>query len=317
MRDGPSKRDIAMQTLSVDATTAEVVQAFQRAGCRSILLKGPTLQRELYRDGSRRPYYDTDVLVHPADLPRAGAALADLGFELLIDHSDHPGVSEPHAQDWGRPPRRKNVDLHWRVPGVDVPAERAWDVLAARSEPITVGGAASESLDAPGLALLVALHAAHHGTTIEAPLRDLGRAVAQFTSDTWAAAARLAAELDALQAFAAGLRLTPAGTSLAADLGLPPVRSPRRRLLASNQPPGSLGLLRIVEAPGARARTIRDELFPAPTYMRAMSGLARRGAAGLVLAYLTRILSRTWRLPAAIQAVRRSRESPPPARRAP
>ena len=308
-RPAPSARAIAIRTLAVDATTVEVLRAFQAAGLRSILLKGPSLQRELHRDGSRRGYGDTDLLVAPADLPRAEGPLAGLGFSLVMDHRDHPGVSEPHAQEWKRS-RRESLDLHWRIPGVASPPERAWDVLAAQTTPIAIGDTVGESLSPPGIALLVALHAAHHGTTVEKPLRDLERALDQIDADTWADAARLAAALDAHEAFASGLRLAPAGEQLAVDLHLVAVRSPRRRLMAGDQPAGSLGLLRILESPTARdrARAVRAELLPAPAFMRAASPLARRGRLGLVLAYLVRPAARAWQLPAAIRAVRRSRK---------
>lgn len=306
----PSARTVAMRTLAVDATTVEVLRALQAAGLRCILLKGPTLQRELHRDGSRRGYRDTDVLVAPAGLRTAEHVLAGLGFSLTIDHRDHPGVSEPHAQEWERP-GRACLDLHWRIPGVGVEAQRAWDVLAAHTTPVALGDVVADSLSSPGIALLVALHAAHHGTTVKKPIRDLERAIAQIDAGTWAAAARLASGLDAREALAAGLRLARAGDRLAADLGLPAVESPRRRLMAGDQPPGSLGVLRILEAPTARqrARAVRAELLPAPAFMRASSPLARRGPVGLVAAYLVRPVARAWQLPAAIRAVRRSRRA--------
>ena len=308
-RPVPPARAVALRTLAVDATTVEVLRAFQHAGCRSILLKGPTLQRELHGDGSRRPYIDTDLLVEPADLPRAADALAGLGFRLALDHSDHAGVSEPHAQEW-RHAGRNGVDLHWRLPGVGIPAEAAWDVLAARTAPIAIGGEVAESLSPAGIALLVALHAAHHGTTVEQPRTDLERALEHIESDIWAEAARLAADLDASEAFAAGVRLVAAGERLAGELRLPTVSSPRRRLMAADQPAGSLGVLRILEAPTTRERmrAIRAELLPPPDFMRARSKLARRGRTGLVLAYPARVLARTWQLPAAARAVRWSRK---------
>ena len=297
-----------MRTLAVDATTVEVLCAFEDTGCRSILLKGPTLQRELHRDGSRRNYGDTDLLVAPRDLPRAAQTLARLGFRLVLDHSEHPGVSEPHAQEWERA-GRDSVDLHWRVPGVGIPAERAWDLLAARTAPIAIGRAVGESLAPAGVALLVALHAAHHGTTVERPIRDLERALDLVDGDVWAQAAGLARDLGASEAFAAGLRLAPAGERLTGDLGLPPVGSPRRRLLATDQPPGSLGVLRVLEAPTTRERirALRSEMLPAPDFIRASSPLARRGRAGLALAYAGRLLARAWQLPVALRAVRWSR----------
>jgi Uncharacterised nucleotidyltransferase len=309
----PSGRVLAAaRTLRVDATTAEVLREFGAAGCRSILLKGPALQRELQPDGQRRSYGDTDLLVAPADLERAGELLTELGFVLVMDHRHHPGVSEPHAQEWMQARSGASVDLHWRLAGAGLAAERAWEILAAHTVPIEVGGAGGESLSRAGVALVVALHAAHHGETHPKPLRDLERSLAAFERATWEAAALLAAELDAGEAFAAGLRLVPEGARLAAGLDLGAVRSPRRRLLASSQPPGSLGLLRVLESrgPRARARAVRHELLPAPSFMRATTALARRGPAGLALAYPVRAAARARALPAAVRAVRRARAAP-------
>lgn len=287
--------------------------AFHRAGCRAILLKGPTLQRALYDDSTRRDYRDTDLLVAPSDLARCGMVLRELGFALVMDHRDHAAVTEPHAQEWRRTTPAAAVDLHWRIPGVATTDEVAWALLSARATTIGIGGARGEALDLPGIALLVALHAAHHGLTHPRPLRDLDRALERVGVADWRAAGRLAAELDASEALAAGLGLNGAGRELAAELRLAPVSSPRRRILASSQPPASLGLLRILEAPTARGRAVAAarELVPSPDLIRSKSSLGRRGAAGLTAAYLARALARAWRLPSAVRAVRRSR---PPAR---
>lgn len=303
-------RAAAIRTLSVKATAGEVLGVFTPGGCRSILLKGPTLQDDLYDGGgSFRQYSDTDLLVAPDDLERAGALLSTLGFELRLDHRHHPTVTEPHAQEWQRPRDGQSIDLHWRIAGVELAPEQAWRILAARTEPVVVAGAPGERLDCAATALLVALHVAHHGTTRRASLRDLERALIRFPPDTWTQAAHLADELGAGEALAAGLRLAPAGAGLIEELELPMVMSSRRRLMAAEQMPGSLGALRILEAstPRARLRAVRDELLPAPAMMRWTSPLARRGRAGLVLAYLARLVARTWRLPKAIRALRASR----------
>lgn len=299
------------RTLRVDAATAEVLRALAAGGTRAILMRGPALERELHDPARRRTYTDTDVLVAPGDVVRAGAVLAGVGFELLIDHRDHGGVVEPHAQEWVREPRDERVDLHWRIPGVNAAPERAWAALSARTAPIEVGGAAGETLDRPAHALLVALHAGHHGDSRRGPLRDLDRALATIDRDTWGAAARLAAELDAGEAFAAGLGVVPAGAALARELRLGEVRSARRRLMAGGAPPGSIGLLGILEAPTVRhiAAAARVRLFPAPDLVRRTSALARRGRAGLALAYAIRLAQRVWQLPAAVRAVRASRRA--------
>jgi hypothetical protein len=89
------------------------------------------------------------------------------------------------------------------------------------------------------------------------------------------------------------------------------VASPSRRLLAADQPPGSLGVLRVLDAAGARGRgrALRHAFFPAPDLMRRSFPIARRGRGGLALAYAERAALRAWQLPGAIRAARSARRS--------
>ena len=293
----------AVGRLTVDATTAEVVRALETDGVSPILLKGPALCRALDLE---RSYGDADLLVAPPQLDRAGEVLTRLGFRLTLDHREHAAVADPHAQEWKRG-SHDSVDLHWRIAGVEAPPSDAWALLSSRTETIELGRAATRILDATGVALVVGLHAAHHGETLGNPLRDLDRALERIDHDRWREAAALARELQATEAFAAGLRLRPGGAELARELALPATLSPRRRLMASSQPAGALGLLRIADARGHRLRAIRDELVPAPDYMRALDPRARRGGAGLALAYATRLAARAAGLPRALAAVRAAR----------
>ena len=299
------------RTLGIDALTADVVRAFRAAGCRGILLRGPVFRRHLYPDGTPRGYGDVDLLVAPADLERAGSALASLGLELGLDHVEHPGMAEPHAQEWGRPGGARVVDLHWQIPGIEAPRERAWEILSAHAEPMLLAGEPADALRAEAVALVAVLHAAFHGHGHAKSIRDLERALERLDADTWASAARLATELDATEAFAAGLRLVPVGERLASELGLPEVRSRQRMLMALGQPAGSLGLLKLLEPapPRERLRALRYALVPSRAYMRASSSLAARGRAGLALAYLDRAGRRVLQLPAALRAVRALRRS--------
>ncbi|MFL5782752.1 MAG: nucleotidyltransferase family protein, partial [Thermoleophilaceae bacterium] len=205
--------------LGVDATTAEVVPALQEAGCTAILLRGPVLRRALYGEAAHRPYVDTDLLVSPRDVTRAGDVLTRLGFALVLDHRDHGWVTEPHAQEWGRAPHG-HVDLHWLLPGCTVDGDRSWEILSAHVEPIEVAGIEVQAPTPAAIALIVALHAAHHGTTKRQPLDDLDLAVQRLGAEAWRAAAALADELGATEAFAAGVRLGPGGAALAGSLGL-------------------------------------------------------------------------------------------------
>ena len=294
-------------TLGVDVVTAEVLDAFGRAGLASILLKGPTLQRELYGD-TPRPYHDSDLLVAPADLERAAPVLVGLGFSLAFDHRRH-AVFEPHAQEWTRDHPVRVVDLHWRIPGIRLAPPEAWALLTVHTQPIEVAGAPGRSLDRAGIALLAALHAANARADAGRAATDLALATERFDGATWHAAARLAERLDATEAMAAGLRAVPRGRELAAGLALPRVRSRHLRLAAAGSAPGAHGLLRIAEARSARERirAARAALLPAPELVRAQMPFARRGRGSLALAYARRAISRAVRLPAALRDIRRSR----------
>src|SRR5438105_2341077 len=157
-------------SLALDVVTAEVVAALDEAGVRTILLKGPALAHRLYDDGTPRPYTDVDLLVAPADVERAGAVLARLGFHVADS-------SARQATVWMRETDAATVDLHTSLIGIGGPARDVWTALQAGTERMRVGGREVEVLGPAGLALHVGLHAAEHGLQGEKALDDLGRAV--------------------------------------------------------------------------------------------------------------------------------------------
>src|SRR6202035_5031950 len=103
-----------------------------------------------------------------------------------------------------------NVDLHWTIVGARVEPTTVWTVLEPEAEPLDVLGTRLEGLSARAPALVVTLHAAHHGARIEPPVDDLARALDQFSQATWEHASELAGRIDAIAAFGAGLQLVPA-----------------------------------------------------------------------------------------------------------
>src|SRR5262249_58494084 len=90
---------------------------------------------------------------------------------------------------------------------------RGWIELEGRRVPV---------LDPDGLALHAATHAAQHGPDNLKAVSDLERALERWDHEVWSTAARVAEQVDGTLAFAAGLRLVPAGADLARELGLPP-----------------------------------------------------------------------------------------------
>ncbi len=275
------------RTLALDSFAAEVGEAFEAAGVRYVLLKGPTVAQWLYRPDEVRGYLDVDVLGHPADLDRARGVLATKGLELSFLEAALPHGRRPHAEAWVNPQSGLSVDLHETLPGVAVDPSAAWLILTERKDLIEVAGLPLTQLAEPARTLVVALHAAHHGVDDEQALADLARALDRVERPTWRLAADLADRLRAAAAFAAGLRLLASGRELADALELPTTRSIETILRAGSAPELSLSLDWLVQTRGFRPRAvlILRKLAPPHEVLMARSRLAQRGRWGLALAY--------------------------------
>ena len=117
-----------------------------------------------------------------------------------------------HAETWSRrvevgPGGPLLIDLHWRLPGCEAPADAAWEALAPRRASIELNGREAAVLDREALALHLATHAAQHGPDDLKAIADLTRGLERWPLEVWRSAASLAAELEATPTFAAGLRL--------------------------------------------------------------------------------------------------------------
>jgi hypothetical protein len=297
----------AVLGLAIDRATAEAVVAFRDAGIRSVLLKGASFDAWLYASGEPRLYGDIDLLIPARDGQRAGPVLEALGYRQRSDRE--PETVVEHATVWVRPGDRMHVDLHRTLAGVEPKGIDPWEVLAADTESMQVGGTAVEILSEPGRALHVALHAALPGPNSQKTLIDLTRALERLPIATWKAAAGLAERLGAEAAFAAGLGRLPAGAELTATLELTPERSLQDALLADSAPYSAWTVDRLSKTRGVRAklRIILPRLFPKPEFMRVWYPVARRGRAGLALAYLRRLAWLVTAAPRALLAWRRAR----------
>jgi Uncharacterised nucleotidyltransferase len=301
--------------LRVDGVTREVVTAMRDAGIRTVLLKGPSTAAWLYGGNAARPYGDSDLLVAPGSYPKAGDVLRELGFCPVADlwHSD--------SQEWLRSSDASCVDLHRSLIGVLASPQTVWDELARETETLGVGGIEVEVLRIPARALHVALHAAQHGVEAGRPREDLTRALRLADERVWRQAGDLAQRIDAVSAFAAGLRLDPAGGLLAERLKLPEGQLPSVALRAGRGIPVAIALESLARERSVlvRARLSLRSLVPSPVYMRRWSAMhmtrwpaAVRGRPlGLAVAYLWRPIWILLRLPGAIAAFRRARRDQP------
>jgi putative nucleotidyltransferase-like protein len=296
------------QTVRLDLAAYEAVQALQAEGIPSVVLRGPAIARWLYPDG-RRAYTDVDLLIPPGRAERARLVVATLGYVCISLPTSARNV-DPHDSIWLRDTDGARLELHRSLVGIGADDAALWDRLSVEIEPLdlAMGDRTLPVLRPHARILVVALHAAAHGPWMPWPARDLELALAALSRSDLKETARLARQLDAVRAFAAGLRQTGAGAVLADNLALPTDRSVGIELRKAGAPAMALELESLSRLPGGRPRLlyVLREVFPPPGYMRVRYAMARRGRGGLSLTYLGRPLSLLVRLAPALVALRRA-----------
>lgn len=144
------------------------------------VLKGPVLALLLHEQPGLRRYGDLDLLVRPASLPAALAALERCG-------------ARPAGDDWGVLrrdgvgevalvlPSGTVVDLHWDVVN-EARVRRAFDLpaglLLQRARRVDIGGVGVRTLDPADTLLHLCLHACLSGGERLVWLKDVERAAA-------------------------------------------------------------------------------------------------------------------------------------------
>lgn len=295
-------------SLLLDQAGVAAASHLRARGIPSILLKGAAIATWLYDEGEVRPYLDVDLLVPPSLFAQAKEGLAELGYEHRL-RGAHPIEFGPREQELVGP-GDVCIDLHSGLVGAAAGLERGWEVLSAHTTPFRLGAGEVQVLDVAARAMHLAMHAAQDGADRKA-LNDLARGLAKVERDIWRQAADIAGEIGAEQAFAAGLRLLPAGEALADDLSLTRSMTVELVLRTGSAPQDAIFFERVRQASGARRKSalLARKLFPTAAFLRSSSAMARRGGLGLALAWISHPLSLVPRLGPALAAWVRARRA--------
>jgi hypothetical protein len=103
--------------LSFEAT-APVVDAFQRAGIRTMFLKGAALTLMYYRDHGVRPMEDVDAMIPAGRVAEAAQLLGDTGWTSQPPRqpSQFTAASQWFIHSWNfRNKGQQQIDLHWHL----------------------------------------------------------------------------------------------------------------------------------------------------------------------------------------------------------
>ncbi len=288
---------------------ARALEALGAAGIPTLLFKGTALAYTGYPRPSLRPRNDTDLLVRPADAPRARAVLEGIGYvatnysggEVLfrqfeLQFEDTFGLA--HA-----------LDVHWSVSTQAVFADLFdFDEVARESIPVPALGAHARAFGPVHALLLACVHPAMHHRNEERLiwLYDVHLLAARLTPARWERLADLAVTRAVAAVCLHGLTRARArlGTSVPESvlvrLGAAARRAePSARYLEADRRWGSelassWGALRWRE----RLALLREIAFPSPSYMLAAYGVtnSRMGPWLLPALYAHRGIRGLWKV---------------------
>jgi hypothetical protein len=271
-----------------------VLEAVRRSGLRAALTKGGRLALDTYPDPALRPFWDVDLIVHPADWPGLRRLVAGLGFAEAGPAADTAGASGP-ALDWTYSPYFKRgslfLEFHANPLGLHFPG-RGGDGVWSSAGRLPVRGTEAMVLPAENELCYLCVHAQQHSYRRLIWLADIARLAGRPGLD-WSWICRIARDERIRGPVYYGLhlaeRLWPGSIpeSTRVELRPGPVESAGLRLLWPEKVTSarsdtldwpyympSIFSLWERRDPGLAARTIRQIFFPPRAWLAAATGVA-------------------------------------------
>lgn len=167
------------------AELAGILEKFDSAGIEVLSHKGPALAQVLYGDAAMRKFGDLDVLVRPADVHRACAALREMGYQqnlMLSSKQLQAYLHTGYEFVFGCSAGKYLVELQWQIVPRFYSIAFNVDALFSRSREIDFDGRAARVLGNEDLIMVLCVHAAKHEWMNLSMVRDIA-ALAQRDLD--------------------------------------------------------------------------------------------------------------------------------------
>ncbi|HET7461742.1 MAG TPA: nucleotidyltransferase family protein [Longimicrobium sp.] len=307
----------AHRALRLAGEARRLLDALSGDGIEALVYKGPALAVQAYGDLALRSFIDLDLLVRPADVPRAIGVLAGAGYAAALEMS--PAQERCFRRIDGDYPlvHRETgtlVELHARVSSLRFAMPIDTGALMRRSRLVAVGGGAVRTLGDDDLLLVLLVHGAKHRWKRLEWLAAVAALLRAGRGDVATVLAR-ATELHARRTVLLGLHLTqtllgaPLSAAvereIAADGGVAALAGGAAARLFGPEPADGAGEtranlrfnLRLRDGAADRARSVArwlfgpgpedwkwrplpDALFPLYRVLRPLRLLARHGRAG-------------------------------------
>lgn len=155
----------ARKALWLTRELLRVLDHLDSRGIAALPYKGPALAESLYGNVGLRQFSDLDVLIHAADVPRAKAALGELGYKPGIEltpQEERAYLVSGYEYTFDSAQGRNLLELQWQVLPRFYSVDFDVDGFFDRAQTGTVAGREFRTLSADDLMLVLCVHAAKH-----------------------------------------------------------------------------------------------------------------------------------------------------------
>jgi hypothetical protein len=171
-------RENARRALWFTAELIRIVRHFEAAQIEVLPHKGPVLAQVLYGKVTEREFSDLDLLVHPADVGRAKAALLNLGYQLAVRFSprqERNYIASGYEYAFRRVHGDTLLELQWRLLPRFYSVNFDLGGIFDRAENVTLSDWTLRSICREDLFLALCTHAAKHSWRQLSWLCDIAR----------------------------------------------------------------------------------------------------------------------------------------------
>jgi hypothetical protein len=155
----------ARQALWLTSELIRIVRDFESRGIAVLPYKGPALAESLYADVTMRQFGDLDLMVHPADVSKAKAALGEMGYKNnfhFTDREERAYLASGYEYTFDSAQGRNMVELKWQILPRFYSINFDVDAMFHRAANLIVAGHSLRTLGTEDLLLVLCVHAAKH-----------------------------------------------------------------------------------------------------------------------------------------------------------
>ncbi|HET6929647.1 MAG TPA: nucleotidyltransferase family protein [Candidatus Acidoferrum sp.] len=186
-------------TLSMTAELFRILDTFEQAGIKTILVKGPIVSLLAYGDPAVRSYVDLDLLVRDTSILPASRILAGLAFDADVPEAAILAGKIPGEYLFRRSGGQQLVELHTERTFRYYPRSMRIEDLFARQRRISLEGREVSALSLEDEFVLNCIHGAKHFWERLMWPADIAAIVARHTEIVWERVVQAAKDVGAVR----------------------------------------------------------------------------------------------------------------------